>query len=111
MKRIAVFILCALIFSSCSSLADRSEENTGKVVTPDELENVSEAQGEKEIIYENIDASYPVYYWSQSGSVFHSDAGCSSLANSESLICGNINHAYNYGIEKPCSRCFEEINE
>lgn len=108
MKRILIILIAALTLCSCSPLADVREENTGKLVTPDELEDVSEAQGKKEIIYRDIDENYPVYFWSQNGSVFHSTADCSSLANSKTVICGNINHAYTDGIDKTCSRCFEK---
>ncbi len=107
MKKIAILFLSVMLLCSCSVLSDADEENTGTVVTPEDIERVSEALEQKNIEYKSgIDNNAPIYYWSENGSVFHASAACSSLANSKKIIAGNIDHAYNDGIEKTCSRCF-----
>lgn len=107
MKKAIILLLSLLILCSCSAFLDDYEENTGKIVTPEDIEGVSEQLEKKNIEYEDgIDYNAPIYYWSESGGVFHSRETCSALANSKKIIAGNINHAYNNGIDKTCSRCF-----
>lgn len=107
MKKIAILFLSVMLLCSCSVLSDADEENTGTVVTPEDIEKVSEALEKKNIDYSiGIDYDAPIYYWSESGEVLHSNKDCSALANSKKIIAGNIDHAYNDGIEKTCSRCF-----
>ncbi len=96
-----------MLLCSCSVFSNDYEENTGTVVTPEDIEKVSEELDKKNIDYSiGIDYDAPIYYWSENGSVFHSRESCSALANSKKIIAGNINHAYNNGIDKTCSRCF-----
>ena len=106
MKKAIILLLSALLLCSCSiGLGD--EENTGVIVTPEDIERVSEELEKKNIDYVNgVDKNAPIYYWSESGSVLHSGESCSALANSNKIIAGNINHAYSQGIEDRCSRCF-----
>ncbi len=107
MKKVIILFLSVILLCSCSVFSDADEENTGTIVTPEDIERVSEALENKNIEYKNgIDTNAPIYYWSENGSVFHSRETCSALANSKKIIAGNINHAYNDGIEKTCSRCF-----
>ncbi len=107
MKKVIILFLSVLLLCSCSAFSEADEENTGTIVTPEDIERVSEALEQKNIVYENgIDTKAPIYYWSENGSVFHSRETCSALANSKKIIAGNINHAYNNGIDETCSRCF-----
>lgn len=107
MKKGLILLLSVLLLCSCSESFGSFEENTGKIVAPEDIEQVSDDLANKNIVYaEGIDYNLPVYYWSESGSVFHSKKTCSSLANSKKIIAGNIDHAYNYGIGETCSRCF-----
>lgn len=108
MKRIIVSLICCMLLVSCSEYAT-AEENTGTLITPSEIEGIRQEQSEKQMIYrEGIDNSLYIFYWTESGSVFHADISCSSLANSSTIICGNINHAYNDGVERTCSLCFDK---
>lgn len=107
MKKAVILLLSVMLLCSCSALSSLDEENTGKIVTPEDIEQVSEDLARKDIMYEDdIDTDAPIYYWLEGGSVFHSKETCSSLAGSKKIIAGNIDHAYNHGITKTCSRCF-----
>lgn len=107
MKKAIILFLSVMLLCSCSAFSDADEENTGTIVTPEDIERVSEALSKNNIDYVNgVDTNAPIYYWSENGSVFHSRETCSALANSKKIIAGNINHAHNHGIEKTCSRCF-----
>jgi len=104
-----LFTLAVTMLLLCSCAKHVTEENTGKIVTPSDLEHVSEEREKLNVTYlSNIDHSAPKYYWTENGSVFHSSENCSSLANSKTVICGNISHAINQNITNTCSRCFEK---
>ncbi len=108
MKKAIILFLSVMLLCSCSVFSDVDEENTGTIVTPEDIERVSEALQNKNIEYRSeIDTNAPIYYWSENGSVFHSSETCSAFTNSKKIIAGNIHHAYNDGIEKTCSMCFE----
>ncbi len=107
MKKVIILFLSVLILCSCSAFSGENEENTGIIVTPEDIERVSESLEKKNIEYViGIDYNAPIYYWSENGSVFHSRETCSALANSKKVIAGNINHAHSQGIDEICSRCF-----
>lgn len=108
-KKATIILILSFLFCSCSALGSRTQENTGIYITPDDIESISEKLDKKEIIYtQGIDDNFPLYYWSENGSVFHSYAECSYLQNSDVIICGNINHAYNGNVKTTCSKCFEK---
>lgn len=105
MKRILTLLVFCTLLVSCSGYAV-SEDNTGTLITPSDIEVIKQEQKEKEIIYRvGIDNSLHTFYWIENGSVFHTDKSCPSLENSSTLIFGNINHAYNDGVERACSIC------
>lgn len=107
MKKAIILFLSVMLLCSCSAFVGAYEEDTGTIVTPEDIEKVSEKLAQKNIEYEDgVDYNAPVYYWSESGGVFHSRETCSALANSKKIIAGNIDHAYNRGIDETCSRCF-----
>ncbi len=107
MKKVVILLLSVILLCSCSVISDTDQENTGTVVTLEDIERVSEALQNKNIEYKSgVDRDAPIYYWSENGSVFHSKETCSALANSKKIIAGNVDHAYNDGIDKTCSRCF-----
>ena len=106
MKKAIILFLSILLLCSCSVFSSDAE-NTGIIVTPEDIEKVSEKLAQKNIEYEDgVDYNAPIYYWSENGSVFHSRETCSALANSKKIIAGNIDDAYNRGIDQTCSRCF-----
>ena len=106
MKKAIILFLSILLLCSCSVFSSDAE-NTGIIVTPEDIEKVSEALDKKNIDFvSGIDTNAPIYYWSENGSVLHSRESCSALANSDKIIAGNINHAHIHGIEDTCSRCF-----
>lgn len=112
MKKIFIAICVAVLLCSCSPRAGTDKENTGSVVTPEELEAVSREIEQVEIIYiEGMNEDAAVFYWTENGSVIHAYSTCSSMSRSKRIYCGNINHAYEFGIERSCSRCFEKDND
>lgn len=103
---ILILSLCA---AACSEFAYTPDENMGILVSAGDLEDVKETTVLQKIEYkEGIDPMLPVFYWTPSGSVFHIDLDCSSVRSAETVICGNIDHAFEYGITRSCSRCFEK---
>ena len=109
MRIFVIFSLCVLCLCSCSHIVDGQEENTGRRVSIEDIQEVSEQQGEKRITTkDNTRQDLPIYYWTENGEVFHSDLTCSALSNSDKLNRGNITHAYSDGVQRSCSRCFGE---
>lgn len=109
MKKIFIIICAALLLSSCSLRASLKQENTGVSVTPEELEAVSSEIERVEIVYmDTVDMGSDLFYWTENGTVFHAYKTCSSMSRSKRIYCGNIEHAYEFGIERPCSRCFDK---
>lgn len=109
MKKIFIVICATVLLCSCSSRAEIDEENTGVLVTPEELEAVSREIEQVEIVYmDGINTDAAVFYWTANGSVMHAYSTCSAMSRSKRIYCGNVNHAYEFGIERSCSRCFDK---
>lgn len=51
-----------------------------------------------------------VVYWTKSGSVWHCDSECGSLANSTNILRGSIGDAIGAGKNRMCQKCGKDID-
>lgn len=109
---LTLLLLVVILFVSCDTIGIYGkEENTGKIISVSDIQEIRERANGKNIMYaDGMDDKYPAFYWSESGTVYHATSDCSSLSNSKVIICGNINQAYDAGIVRGCTRCFEDEN-
>lgn len=105
---IALFLVFALCGCSEYSKRDKNDFDSGKPVTPEEIESilaaVSEAQTEKYPRETTPDGEL-IVYWTPSGSVWHESASCGSLSKAAAVASGNSADALEAGKKRPCSVC------
>ena len=97
-------LLCALIcLFTCGCRNMGSEEESLSTVSPEELteiaEDISEHTGDLD---ELPDAEA---YWTEGGSVYHTNRDCGHLARAKTVTSGTIEEALDAGKAKVCSTC------
>jgi len=124
--RLSAKILClmCLLGMICLISCGQNTEVTGGVrVTPEMLESVSRslveatatepsedtqpttAVSEMTESTVSVDGTPDVVYWTESGSVYHVTAQCSSLRHSAQILHGSVEEAMAAKKERPCKSC------
>ena len=100
--------MCAFGMMSCRT---RSEFSAGESLSPVEAQAVLSAAQEKEEKQpvaektEEVTQETTYYYVKGSGSVYHSDASCGYLKNSQNVCSGSLAQVMQEGKTRLCSAC------
>ena len=92
----------------CSGDIDYAAESEITIYQSEFPENISSSEVETHKYPKKYsDDGKLLVYWTNSGSVWHESASCSSLANSskENIICGSEADAISAGKERSCKKC------
>ena len=118
--KILAFALISVILFSASSCAEKVVTSTeyygGESMNAEILSHISESifnemtSAAEETSSENIDEISSdnhdgIYYWTESGSVYHKWADCGHIKNSQDVKSGSRDEAILSGKEKLCSSC------
>ena len=94
------FILICLAFASC---ADKAEpRNTGVKANKEILASIYRSIEEQK---NPILADEDDVFWTPTGTLWHTNSQCSSLARSETILHGSVDEAMTAGKERECLRC------
>lgn len=107
MKRgwlLLLLVLCLLI----SACARDDGFDAGEALTAEEISAL------REQLLEEANAQRPIpsegiFYFTQSGSVYHVNPDCSYLTNAKTLLWGTLEEVQARGL-RACSRCAQEKN-
>ena len=116
----ALLLGVLIILSGCSEYSSSgSDFYAGETLTPARLAEISGSVAagtepgttkEKETKSPDTDGEGNIIvYWTKSGSVWHSDRACGSLANSTAVESGTVWQAERAGKSRGCLKCSPEI--
>ncbi len=119
--RICVCLLLALciLFVACTAGQDAHIEYNGRLLTEEELKAMILAGMETEptstivpIRFGNdeVETEFRVY-WSEGGSVWHTDLGCGHISEKGDVYYGTVESALSQGKERPCATCEKKEND
>ncbi len=98
---VVIILTCACSFSACRA---RAEFSGGETLSAEEaqelLASLQKGTGEETVQQDDL-----YYYVAGSGTVFHSDASCGYLKNSQNVQTGTFAQVQTAGKEKLCSAC------
>ena len=114
---LAIILAFSILFSSCATpQATNSEYYGGESMNAEILSSIAESVfSERDESSNNAKTTEEsttekrehdgVYYWTESGGVYHMWSDCGHLKNSKDVKSGSVDEAISEGKEKLCSSC------
>ncbi len=119
MKRLlCLLFLLSILLVSCSEYSKPYNElNAGETLTPEAIDSIAAAVSAAETtspedalgqMYDENNA--PIYFWVESGEVYHINSNCQSLRRSKNILSGSEADALAAGKERICGHCQKHLN-
>ena len=112
---IALLLLLSLVLVSCCGcnlINDLANQSDGEKISPGEIETLyvfllkeTNDEGLSDVVMPSQEDKEKVVYWTESGSVYHTDPECSTYSRSKEKVTGTLENAIRLGKSKQCSSC------
>jgi hypothetical protein len=115
---ISITFIPVILLTSCSILMPRQEVfDGGEILDKEMMDNIKSeifnstpsddvSSLETEIESENVSNSEnATVYWTEGGSVWHTDDRCGHLKRAKEILTGTVKEAIEAGKDKVCSSC------